>query len=443
MPASDAAGGPGARAAGAGAAERTRWSDDTRWMVGLFAGALAIRLLFVLVVQREGFGFNDLASYHAIALNLSRGDGYVGLGGEATAQWPPVYPFALSLVYRIFGENPTNGEVFNAFIAAASVTLTYFVTRRILGPREARFAGVFMLLMPAHVFFTDALLSETLYTFTLLAFLALAVSLPPTARTAVILGAGVGIAALSRGEGPLIILIPLAMWWSVLDRRTLAIRAGVMIATAAVIVVPWVARNYSVFDSFVGVSTNSGDTFYSGHNPKATGGASYASDAVLGRALELKGPEGELERNRVLRRKAIDWALSNPHKELALIPARFLQLNQGDSQTIGLWLVGAREVPMSRAVRESLGVLANIAYYALLTLFVLSLLIFGRRLLANAALRGILVYLTALLLLYIVVLYGNFRYRVPVEPLMMMVAAPLAVRIWALRASGASSVPGP
>jgi hypothetical protein len=72
-------------------------------------------------------------------------------------------------------------------------------------------------------------------------------------------------------------------------------------------------------------------------------------------------------------------------------------------------------------------------WFVLLTLFVSSLLVFGRSVLKNSILRAILLYMGVSLLLYVVVLYGQFRYHVPVEPLMMLVAAPVVAQLVAVR----------
>ncbi|MFN8133587.1 MAG: glycosyltransferase family 39 protein [Solirubrobacteraceae bacterium] len=415
-------------------ADRSRWSVDTRWMVWLFGVAFVLRLIFVLAVQRDQFPTSDPAFYHGIATNLANGDGFSSISGAPTAQWPPVYPFVLSLVYRVFGNDPQYGELFNVLVGAVTVPLLFFVARRALGQREARFAGVFFAVMPGQIFFTDVLLSETLFTFTLVGIVALAVVLRPSARTALVMGLAIGIAALSRGEGPLLLVLPLAMWWNLLDRRTLAKYAAILVGAMVLVVVPWTIRNASVMGSFIPVSTNAGDTFYSGHNPRANGAATYATPQVLAPVQKYSGAKREVEQSKLLRKEAISWALHHPLDELGLIPARFLSLNQGDGLAIGVWVVpGPLNPPISKPVRNSLDVLADFAYYSLLTLFIGSLLVFGRRLLGNAVLRGALIYIGVLVFLYSIVLYGNFRYRVPLEALMLLVAAPLAVKIWELR----------
>jgi hypothetical protein len=76
---------------------------------------------------------------------------------------------------------------------------------------------------------------------------------------------------------------------------------------------------------------------------------------------------------------------------------------------------------------------ADATYYALLTLFLTSLLVFGRAFLRTRLLRAAIAFLAVALVLYGFLFYGNFRYRIPLEPLMILVAAPLVARLADLR----------
>jgi hypothetical protein len=80
-----------------------------------------------------------------------------------------------------------------------------------------------------------------------------------------------------------------------------------------------------------------------------------------------------------------------------------------------------------------LATITDFAWFGLLTLFVLSLVVYGRSLLRNAALRAALIVMGVSVLLYCTVFYGNFRYRAPLEPLMLLVVAPLVTRLWEIR----------
>ena len=215
---------PALRVAGAGV--------DLRWLIGLFALALALRLGFVLAVSRPDFPngldlpFNDMLFYHATAKALADGLGFIGFDGNPTARWPPAYPFLLSLVYRVFGASPGNAEVFNAFLGAATVPLLYLVALRSLGRPAAKLAGVLLALMPGQILMAEGILAETLYAFVLVGFFALLVTLPDRRWAAALLGAAVGVAALTRGEGLLLLVVPIAVWWGSLPRRARGPRGG-------------------------------------------------------------------------------------------------------------------------------------------------------------------------------------------------------------------------
>ncbi len=105
------------------------------------------------------------------------------------------------------------------------------------------------------------------------------------------LGAGIGLLTLTRGEGLLLVAVVLAAWWPALPRRALLARAAVVLAMLALVIAPWTIRNAIVMDAFIPLSTNSSTTLWSGHNPQATGGQSYAGQDLIGRRIQRE-PRG-------------------------------------------------------------------------------------------------------------------------------------------------------
>jgi 4-amino-4-deoxy-L-arabinose transferase-like glycosyltransferase len=398
----------------------------------LFALALVLRVAFVLSVDRDGFAYNDIYLYHSIADQLAGGNGFANPQGEPTAQWPPVYPLILSLTYGLFGSEPLAGELLNALIGALTVPMLYFVALRALGRREALFSGLALAVLPGQIFLADPLLAETLYTFFLVALLALLVFLPDRRSTHMLVGPVVGVAALTRGEGLFFSVLPLAFWGGWITRRREVLRRLGVVALAAVVVMfPWIVRNAVVMDSFVPTGTNSASTLWAGHNPTADGGPTYPPRSLERRVEGLDGPEREIEWAALLRREALSYMTSHPLREAELIPQKLLSLNRGDSLAFYYWLIpdATPERAIGRDATTRQGILADAAYYALLTLFVASLVVFGRAFLRTRLLRAALAFLAVVLVLYGFVFYGNFRYRIPLEPLMILVAAPLVGRL--------------
>jgi 4-amino-4-deoxy-L-arabinose transferase-like glycosyltransferase len=94
-------------------------------------------------------------------------------------------------------------------------------------------------------------MSEPLFVVTVTAALLAALSLisaPSSAKRAALLGAAIGLATLTRGEG--ILLLPLLAWpaaWLGAPRRARALPILAATATTALIIAPWVIRNVVVF----------------------------------------------------------------------------------------------------------------------------------------------------------------------------------------------------
>jgi 4-amino-4-deoxy-L-arabinose transferase-like glycosyltransferase len=422
-------------------------TTDLKWMLGLGGVALVLRLWFALSVgQTSTRVLSDATVYQAIAENLVHGQGYAGITGQATAQFPPGYPLLLALVFSVFGVHPTAGAIVNALLGAVTVPLLYFTARRTLGRVEAIFAGIGMTVLFSQIIYADLLLSETLFTFLVVVVLALAAVVKPTrVRSAVLLGAVIAAATLTRGVGVVLIVIPLAMWWRAVPRRLLQRQALTMLAVVLAFVVPWTVRNAYDMHAFVPLSTDLGVTLWAGHSPQAYGGPLLPPQRLLSSIhYPPASTKFELAENRLLRNKAVSWAAAHPLDELRLIPLKLLSLVSGDGLSVAYWLDEPTKPLLSSNAQGRVKILANIGGYAVLVLFLASLAVFGRALWRRRPiLRGALLYLAVSAVLYGFVFFGGFRYFASLEPLMLLVAAPLAARLWMLRAQRLGDSPRP
>ena len=400
----------------------------------LFGLAVALRVAWVLAVDRKGFAFNDALMYHTTGISLSEGDGYVPLTGGPTARWPPGFSTVLGGLYWLFGEEPLSGELFNALVGAVTVVLLMLVVERTLDRRTAIVAGAMLAVLPGPILWTDVLVAETLYTALFITFLLGVVSARPTRPWLVFIGAVIGVGALVRGEALSWLLLPVAAWWRVVPWRGVA-RAGVIaVGSMLIVIAPWTIRNAAVMDAFVPVATNASQTLWSGHNEAATGAQVYPPPEYDD-GFDQTLPELELQTSAALRNDAIEYLFTHPLRELELIPLKLLHLNRGDSYVFD-WVntPGDREAPpLSELTVERIGVLADFGYYALLTLTLLGAFVLGRRFWASLIGRVIATSLITALVLYGFLYYGNYRYRFPYEPLMVIVAATLVTRVFRVR----------
>ena len=194
-----------------------------------------------------------------------------------------------------------------------------------------------------------------------------------------------------------------------------AIVAAVMVLTIA----PWTIRNAHVAHGFVPVGSNASFTLWSGHNDRADGGPVYQPPAELARLARMT----EADAAATQRRDAIDWAVHHPGRELELIPLKLRALARGDSTLISAWIDAAGQHPLGHQARAIARYVSNAASYGLIAAALLAIALAGRSLWRLPAMRSILLFLALAVPLYGFVYYGNVRYRVPLEPLMLLVAA--------------------
>jgi hypothetical protein len=257
-----------------------------------------------------------------------------------------------------------------------------------------------------------------------------------------VLGLAAGAMVLTKGEGFLAPVIPLAMWWGRMPRGVWLSRAVALVLTMVIALVPWTLRNLDKMDAFVLVATNSSTTLWSGHNPSANGGPTYAPRSLAVKFSDPDPTKAEVKEARVLRREALKWAENNPLKELGLIPRKLIALNGGDSNSLPIWLNSSGGRQMGRSGAVVFPVLGDALGYFLLFATLTSLVLIGARRLwrLHPGMQGILAYLALCLFIYGFVYYGQWRYRIPMEPFMILVATPVLAGAWLQRSRLVSAV---
>jgi hypothetical protein len=239
----------------------------------IFFAALILRvvlgsqLLGILATQANPFGANEKAH---IAAHIAQGEGfsspYEGTPVLPSAQQPPLYPFVLAAIFRLFGVYSQTSAVvvvgINALLGAIIAVLILWVGRLCFSEGAGLLAGWIWALWTT-IAATDLL--QGTYTLSALVvvgwLLALPWALKPSAIRALLLGLGLGLSALLNPT--LLLLLPASFgflrgkWKHVL----------VTIAGTLVMVTPWVVRNYFAIGHFVPVRDNFGLELFLGNHP--------------------------------------------------------------------------------------------------------------------------------------------------------------------------------
>jgi hypothetical protein len=181
------------------------------------------------------------------------------------------------------------------------------------------------------------------------------------------------------------------------------------------VLAPWTLRNYLVFHEFVPLTTMGGYTFYEGNSPyNRTGGPGGALPFPDTRGM------GEVEKGRFLRQEALRAIREHPGRMPRLLWSKFRRL----------WNVRPNTDNAAYVSRPI--VLASAASFTpVLVLFVVGLVLSWKR-------RRELIYLYLLVLHTMainLVFVSSLRYRLPLEPFMIVVAS-YALAVIAARMRG-------
>lgn len=249
-----------------------------RWCLLLFIAAFVFRV--ALTARFVGFssppdreaGF-DQVDYELFAWRLAEGHGYTLEDGTPTARRMPGTSLALLPIYAFAGREYLPGRIWFCILSAATCVACAYVGKRVFDQTVGLTAGAMLAFYPNHAyyamhFFSEApgVLCATFATYcTLRAW-------PSQSRPSWLISAGIawGIAGLFRPN--ILLSLPiLAIFAFILALRKRDIvplaRMLVMGIIAALVLMPWVARNYHAM-GILSLSTVNAPTFWGAHNHK-------------------------------------------------------------------------------------------------------------------------------------------------------------------------------
>jgi len=384
--------------------------------------SIAIVVLYALATRPNALG-GDQSEYHIQGQFFDQGKWWWSTilleTPHPTAWKAPLYPAWVGFWYEILGPGPTKlAVVQGVLLAPLTVLLTWLLARRWFGLPAAAVSAFGIAAFPLSWEFFGLLYSEALaIPLTLGVILATIGREGPTTLKAAWVGALVGICILVRPTS-FFLFAGLAVAWVIASgwRRGLGMTA-LALACAALVVAPWTIRNAVELDGFVPISIQDAAA-YGTFNEEAANDPEFP---YAWRALPV-GLSAELERNPInsevelrsrLQDRAREYVVDHPTSIPKAFfwnglsrfwdvrrPARALSETDFDGRSRAVTTVG-------------LG-----AYYLLLPLALLGLWRLRHR-------RTLLLPVLALALAASAVftIQAGTRYRAPIEPLIVVLAA--------------------
>ena len=404
---------------------------DITLLAVIFLAAFFARYAFIILTP-DGIVYKDSIFYNVLAKNLLTEKNFHAPMGEYSQELrsirEPAYPAFIAAIYLAAGlDNFYAVRSAQAFLGALAVILLFFAARPLFGALAAYLACAVYALYPTGVYYSGILMKEALQGFLLLAavlFLILSAGKSKDPLWLFLSGAFIGISELCKSI--LIPAYPFFLLWIFFSKKEKRVsRSLIFLLGLLVIVTPWIVRNYMVHGKLMYISTGGGLAFWWENHPGARigGGFEYPSEVGMDISKEQILALSETEWDALYKKLAFDYIKDNKRK---FIRDSLVRLSD-------FWRLYPRknldQVGNLVNYRESSGLnkiqlISLFSFGPLLVLFLISLYTERE------------VYKKYYFLLFIIIsysaLYSAFvtrtRYRLPIEPLLIMFAAGVAVR---------------
>jgi 4-amino-4-deoxy-L-arabinose transferase-like glycosyltransferase len=279
------------------------------------------------------FGWEMGCIGRAVAEGRGFSDPYCA-GTGPTAWEPPVYPFLIAGVFKIFGIYSAVSAwvllTINSLFAALTCVLIYKIAHRTMGAEVARWTVWTWALLPYVWYWSIHWIWDTTISPFLLSVIfltALELENWKGTRGWLLFGLLWGVGALLNPS--LLSFLPFCgLWvWYRRHKRGLPSLAGVVVASAVFFLClsPWLLRNYRTFGRFVFIRDDFGLQLRLGNGPYADGVLmAYLQPNLnvteLGRFKSL----GELEYSKVRKQEALTFIRENPGRFALISLKRFV-----------------------------------------------------------------------------------------------------------------------
>lgn len=365
-------------------------------LVIVFVIALAIRLMLTLTVwSEEPMNLNDdQLSYDEYARRIVEGDWL----GEEISYREVGYPLLLSWAYRVGGPGPQSARVANSLLGALTCLLIFFMARPAFGSTVGLASAAWYAVYFHSIFYTKYVQREVLITLLLVLTLVFLIRALVRGRLRDVVLSALSLVAVIHTDARFLFYVPFVLVMFVLTgepARSVARRSATFLIVFMAAMVPWQVRNYVVYDQFVLVNTRT-----LGVQAKRVVDTTMDTDESTPRVDKVAGSENRGGATVGLRQALYDVV------ELFRV-SRFRE--------------GVRPGSTAREKQWSpLHNLSSILMYGLLLPFFL----YGTwRIVRERSKVGYVFVMVVLAhtILHIV-MWGRTRYRVPIEPVMIVVA---------------------
>ncbi len=292
--------------------------------------ALFIFFLAVVVhlgIAGEGFWREDYLPdtydearyvFYGEEIRAGRGMHAPGYDDKPTAYVMPLFPLMIAAVGP---DSLIKIRLAQLGLSASVAVMTFWIARHLYGEKVGWIAAILLLANLGWIRQPGFILTEPLFIVLMTAATGMILYKPESWRWLAGAGVMLGLAWLTRGAAfGALVFIFLYLWWRAGFIKTF------MTGTVMLLVIsPWVIRNYWAFDSFVPVSTQSGNVLAGAYNDEVYKNP-WGDGWVNPDDFYKNEPffNDEIKYNQFLAKRGREWIQANPDKLPKLMAAHFL-----------------------------------------------------------------------------------------------------------------------
>lgn len=289
--------------------------SDGRVLWAIIAAGLLLRTAVLLWYLSSHGGRPETWEYEVVARRLLAGEGlsFPYLGSIYRSYYAPLFPAFCAALHWIAG--PGLGLYYGVqlAIAAAIIFLVSRIAAALFGREAGLWAAALAAVEPGLILYQSykvdpAAAATLLVLISMAAFLRLRAG--GGSLAAIVSGLAAGAGMLVRPDAVAVLAAPLV--WSAWGGFREGRRLLIVLAAAAVPLLPWIARNYRLHGRLMATSSLSGQLLWTGNNPASTGtlwtrgGGTQVDGAPDELKARLMGA-GELSNNDVYGAEAIRY----------------------------------------------------------------------------------------------------------------------------------------
>lgn len=396
----------------------------------IFGVALLVRILYNVTVAQYYFPLHDAFAFQSMGFNMLDEHCFCYPSHMTTVARPPLWPMIIAGISLVFGRANIYDRLFLCCIGAGTCLFIYLFARDLFHKHIGLIAGLMASLYPALYIYDGWMYSESLYVFLLIAICYCVYRIQrsegKSKRLWVICGVLIGLLTLTRANGiavlGLVILWGVFFMWRRPRRKRVLIGIALTTVVAFAFILPWTYRNYLVTHEFVLAASGDGTVLLGAYNDQTLGAGLWVNPHIIAPQVFQPFPTStcdascEVVQESAEKEAAVQWIQSHLHDIPKLLFLHFRNFWTPYTFESDLPMERFPGQPASQIVLRMSKTVPN----AIFLLAAIGLIVTLRK------------YWRKLLFAYLVVLatlgealiyYGSSRFRAPVEPLLILLAA--------------------